>query len=105
MKTTEEVVDERMDQYGHPAVNFEKIAFFWSVYLEHTISTQDVGYMMILLKIARTQGDGDPADSLLDIKGYANCIELIRQSIAEREMAGLDEHTQYDMRYQRTWRP
>lgn len=83
---------ERMDEYGHPKHSFERIAAFWTAYLEGvarqqhdrwhldhlpTLSGEDVGHMMQLLKISRTITDkGD--DTLDDIDGYTACIRMLR---------------------------
>lgn len=72
------VRNEREQMYGHPAVNFERIAKFWNHYLEGRgeISPRDVAYMMILLKVAR-QMEIPTRDNLVDIIGYVQCVEAI----------------------------
>tara|TARA_R110000764_G_scaffold105696_1_gene191409 strand:+ start:2130 stop:2390 length:261 start_codon:yes stop_codon:yes gene_type:complete len=62
----------RQEQYGSPEDSFQKIADFWSTYLDHPISAQDVSLMMVMLKVARVP-DGTKAsrDTMVDIAGYA----------------------------------
>lgn len=85
---------ERMREYGHPKWSFERIAAFWTAYIEGvareqhdrwniehlpTLTGEDVGHMMNLLKISRTITDkGD--DTLDDIEGYVACIRMLRDS-------------------------
>lgn len=73
----EETVQDRGNDYGSPAENLQNIANFWSEYKGIEFNVQDVGIMMMLLKIARLKQDtGMPRqrysfDSWLDIAGYA----------------------------------
>ena len=66
------IVANREKEYGAPEDSFEKIAAFWSVYLEEELLPEDVANMMILLKIAREMG-GHKDDNMIDIAGYAAC--------------------------------
>jgi hypothetical protein len=73
----QETVDDRGNDYGSPAENLQNIANFWSEYKGTQFNIQDVGIMMMLLKIARLKQDIGPQrqrysfDSWLDIAGYA----------------------------------
>lgn len=73
----QETVDDRGNDYGSPAENLQNIANFWSEYKGTQFNIQDVGIMMMLLKIARLKQDTGPQrqrysfDSWLDIAGYA----------------------------------
>jgi hypothetical protein len=69
---------ERNLQYGEPEDSFKKIGKYWSQYLQDKvglpideISSHDVAMMMILLKVARTDGDKKKRDNYVDIAGYA----------------------------------
>jgi hypothetical protein len=77
LKTASEIISgERNDQYGSPEESFSTIARLWNVYLNNCrngrdfITKTDVAMMMILLKVARTNGE-PTKDSLVDIAGYA----------------------------------
>lgn len=73
----QETVDDRGNDYGSPAENLQNIANFWSEYKGIQFNIQDVGIMMMLLKVARLKQDTGPQrqrysfDSWLDIAGYA----------------------------------
>ena len=67
------VLTDRAREYGRPEDCFGLIAALWSRYTERDISSADVAGMMILLKIARLEGNPRHADSWVDIAGYAAC--------------------------------
>lgn len=72
----------RQENYGHPAINFTRIAEYWTIHLGSklngaSILPEDVATMMILLKVARLANSPNHRDSLVDIAGYARTIELI----------------------------
>lgn len=74
---------DRQKDYGHPSENFKKIADLWNTYLlnrkypDSTISTEDIAWMMVLLKIARDQ-NRPTKDNLLDAIGYTRTLAMIR---------------------------
>lgn len=77
---------EREKQYGSPEDNFSRIADLWSVYLTSLFEDEkivvdidpiDVAKMMILFKIARSNGDKDKLDNYVDILGYGACAAEI----------------------------
>ena len=69
-----EAVRARGEQYGHPSINFERIARLWNSYLfdrlERPIAPSEVGILCVLLKVARIQEDIDHYDSFVDGAGY-----------------------------------
>lgn len=67
------VLTDRAREYGHPEDSFALIAALWSRYTGCDISTADVAAMMILLKLARVEGNPRHMDSWIDIAGYAAC--------------------------------
>jgi hypothetical protein len=73
---------ERLKHYGHPSVNFQRIATAWSEYLGNklpddvVISPSDVTNMMILLKVMR-MAEGYHRDSVVDIVGYAALTAIV----------------------------
>lgn len=78
LKEALNVVEKRGLNYGKPENNFNRIALFWTDYLEQRehqgyISEADVAAMMILMKVARLMEKPDHLDSWLDIAGYAAC--------------------------------
>lgn len=64
------VTGEREQQYGKPEDNFAVIAEFWTTYIGHPISSEDVAIMMALLKIARIRSGNYKTDSFVDGVGY-----------------------------------
>lgn len=65
---------ERKDQYGNAEDSFATIAKYWSHLLGMEITPEQVGLMMILLKVARQQ-HAPKRDNLIDLAGYAALIE------------------------------
>ncbi|WP_051321615.1 DUF6378 domain-containing protein [Chrysiogenes arsenatis] len=61
---------DRDQQYGAPAVAFDLIAKYWSVYLGCDVLPKDVAQMMVLMKLAREQLN-TKRDNLVDMIGYA----------------------------------
>lgn len=83
---------DRNQAYGNPEDNFQNIADRWNLYLlarfrgavvdenQFQLTAQDVGLMMIDMKMARLSTNMNHRDSLLDIAGYAACAEDCRVS-------------------------
>ena len=67
------VLTARAREYGSPEDCFGLIAALWSRYTGCDISTADVAAMMILLKLARVEGNPRHADSWVDFAGHAAC--------------------------------
>jgi hypothetical protein len=68
---------DRAEQHGDKHRNFANIASLWNAYLQPKngalINATDVGMMMALLKIARTQSGGFNLDDYIDSIGYLAC--------------------------------
>lgn len=73
------VSGEREAQHGTKMRNFGNIAEMWTSYLRirrdpgAPLDQEDVGHMMVLLKIARTQLGKYNPDDHFDMVGYAAC--------------------------------
>lgn len=65
------ITGERENQYGSTTATHTRIAKYWSTYLDTEITPDDVAMMMVLLKVARTQGGGLNTDNYVDAIGYA----------------------------------
>lgn len=74
LERASEILDDREAKYGKPQENFETVAKFWSLFLDHDISEKQVAMMMMLFKMARLKKNIDHKDSLLDVIGYASCL-------------------------------
>lgn len=80
----------RRENYGRPLINFLRIALSWDDHLrskgkiaeDKAIDPADVAYLMMLLKIARLEHSWNE-DSLLDIMGYADCLDDINRHLQE----------------------
>lgn len=70
---------ERQKDYGSPLTSFTTIAALWSVVLDIEVTAEQVALCMIQLKVARAKNGGMQRDSLVDIAGYAGCIELMEK--------------------------
>ena len=71
LEAAEKVINgERQRDYGEASHSFATIATMWSSYLGKPITPEQVGMMMILLKVARSTNQ-PTEDSLVDIAGYA----------------------------------
>lgn len=68
----------RREDYGGPSESFQRIADLWSPILGRSITPYEVGLCMIQLKIARYM-NGAQRDSVVDIAGYARCLDLIHR--------------------------
>ena len=64
------VMGERAREYGDPTEAHQVIANFWSTYLGHEITPQDVAIMLTLMKISRLKNAPDHEDSLVDAISY-----------------------------------
>lgn len=74
----------RQRDYGNKLQNFAQTAMIWQGILAHklqpgqTITPEDVGLLMIGLKMSRLAKTPDHQDSILDIAGYAGCIDILQ---------------------------
>lgn len=76
----EEVINgERAQAYGDMKESFSNIAKMWSVIAKTEITPEQVGLMMIALKLCR-ENNRHKRDNLTDVCGYALCIERIVKS-------------------------
>jgi len=76
-KAAELVGGDRAEVHGDKHRNFHNIAALWNAYMHAKngapIYAEDVGYMMALLKIARTQSGTINHDDAIDAIGYIAC--------------------------------
>ena len=91
-ETIKAVTSNRMDHYGSPQTNHERIATLWNGFLSGRavpayedesapiLSPSDVVMMMILVKIARLMNSPDHQDSWKDIAGYGAVGSVVSAS-------------------------
>lgn len=74
------IVNERQEQYGHPADVYEIAANLWSVILGREVSIFEVAECLAMVKHAREISAGFPTDfrdNRDDMAGYANVLHMI----------------------------
>lgn len=78
MKILEEAINitegDRRRDYDHPIYNFVRIALMWTTYKGVAFSPIDVAWMNMCTKVAR-EANTVKYDNLLDIVGYAKCVD------------------------------
>lgn len=83
------ICQDRQNQYGEPEDSFLTIAAFWEVYLQSktgkviNLTRDDVALMMVLLKVARTNGHKHHVDNYVDMAGYAALAAELAQNELE----------------------
>ena len=76
------IYGDREKDYGKTSDNFKDIAKGWEVITKATITPEQVALMMIWLKVCRANNDNcEKEDSIIDICGYAGCIEKIKKGL------------------------
>ena len=81
-----QIVRQRRENYGSPRKNFRRIATMWEAILGCPVSLRTVGLMMIAVKLARDVHTPQ-RDTLVDIAGYVDCIDVIeREESMMKEM-------------------
>ena len=63
---------ERQDSYGPVKPNLQRIAELWTTYLDCgvTLTPESVAWMMVLLKMARSDACGYHEDNYIDAAAY-----------------------------------
>jgi hypothetical protein len=78
LQEAEELIHgQRRHDYGGCLASFQRIATMWSAYLGVEVSPEDVAQCMVLLKVCRAK-QGQHRDSLVDIAGYAGCVDIMQ---------------------------
>lgn len=73
------ITKDRQATHGEAENSFAAIASFWGLYLNQTITPEQVAEMMVLFKMARQMGNPHHADNLQDLIGYAAIAAEMRQ--------------------------
>lgn len=76
------IYGDRQSSYGSATDNFSNTAIGWTILLQKKlnadITAEDVGMMMVWLKMAR-QVHKPQKDNLVDAAGYLGCIEKVQK--------------------------
>lgn len=68
---------DRRQQYGHPKLNFARIAKLWAATLEiDSVTPEQVALCLMQLKVARLINNVD-RDGMVDVAGYVGCLAMI----------------------------
>jgi hypothetical protein len=87
LRNAAKVIEDRHATYGPPNDNFQNIADFWTVYVNHDdveFTPADVAAMMSLVKIARIMMTPEHGDSWVDLAGYAACGAEVTEDVRTR---------------------
>lgn len=74
------ITGDRADQYGKASENFNDIAAGWSVLFKTKVTAEQVALAMGWLKMCRFNHKPG-RDSIVDLAGYAGCIEKIQKGL------------------------
>ena len=80
------VYGDRGAAYGHPLDDYTRTAAMWSVILGVDVTAEQAMLCMIAVKMSR-QCNVPKRDNLVDICGYALCIDRTVRERARRETA------------------
>lgn len=81
LQEAEEIVNgERAQAYGPALPSFSNIAKGWSVIAGSEITPQQVGLMMMWLKMCR-ENNKHQRDNLVDAAGYAHLVQKMEEEI------------------------
>jgi len=82
---------DRRSTYGHPLDDYTRTAALFNAAFAHKLkedlSPEDLMLVMILVKVSR-QVNQPKRDNLVDLAGYANCIDLAQNERIRREADG-----------------
>lgn len=77
------VSGQRGKDYGHPSEDFARIGALWAPILGVEVTPRQVALCMIQVKVGRLCNTPTHLDSLIDIAGYAETIDMINQREAD----------------------
>jgi hypothetical protein len=80
---------DRNDSYGHPVVQFGKVAAAFNAMTGHRITGKQAITFMVVLKMVR-ENFNPKRDNRVDAAGYLNCLDMTEQAI---DQGLLDEFT------------
>lgn len=78
---------QRQVDYGSARESFDRIGALWEQVLGHEVSAEQVALCLIQLKVSRAiqnlrSSGAVQRDSIVDIAGYAGCLEKVQNELA-----------------------
>ena len=80
---------DRNDSYGHPGIQYGKVAAAFNAMTGHRITRKQAITFMMILKMVR-ENFNPKRDNRVDLCGYANCLDMTQQA---EDQGLLDEFT------------
>jgi hypothetical protein len=81
-KAKDLIFGDRVNDYGKTSDSFKNICVGWKIIFEPGFTPERVGLAMAWLKICRASNDNcEKEDSIIDLAGYAACIEKIKKDL------------------------
>ena len=74
------VIENRERTYGPAEESFAAIAARWSLVLGIAVTPAQVALCLIDLKLARLTRDPKHLDSIVDVAGYAECLQEVTRA-------------------------
>ena len=68
---------DRNADYGHPLDDFTRTAAMWTAIIGVEIKPEQVPLMMICVKLSRLTNDINKRDSIIDVAGYAETLDMV----------------------------
>lgn len=74
---------DRNESYGHPGIEFGKVADAFNAMTGHRITARQAITFMVVLKLVR-ENFQSKRDNRVDAAGYLNCLDMAVQAIDQR---------------------
>ena len=68
---------ERLERYGPPEENFQRISEIASAITGKEMTAEDCVFVLMAVKLARLRTSPDHRDSIVDVAGYAWCLAKV----------------------------
>jgi hypothetical protein len=100
LEEAQRIVDgARQKNYGHPLDNWNDTAAIANAVLRkklrEPLTADDLLLVMLGVKLARL-GNAFTRDSVVDVAGYARCMEMVRDERERRAIIAADAHCYID---------
>jgi hypothetical protein len=79
------LIHERGMQYGHPAIQMDRIAKLWSAYLGYPITSNQVAGCMVMLKLSRSVESPEIIDHYQDAIAYVAISKTCHEYMQDKD--------------------